>query len=100
MGVTCIVKNEVCVLWISYIFLIKINQSESRIPLKLNFLAETGEKWVGETHAGNTWQIFSATSPSTISDSSGKYHAELNQGIIARNVFEQRVEKCRFFLHF
>lgn len=73
MGVTYIVKNEVCVLWISYTFLMKINQSESWILMKLHFLAETGEKtWVGETHT-HTWQILSATSPSTISDSSGKY---------------------------
>ena len=73
MGVTYIVKNEVCVLWISYTFLMKINQSESWILTKLHFLAETGEKtWVGETHT-YTWQILSATSPSTISDSSGKY---------------------------
>lgn len=43
MGVMHIVKNEVCVLWISYIFLIKINQSEPWTPTKLPSLADRRE---------------------------------------------------------
>ena len=37
------VNNDVCVLWISYTFLIKMNQSEPWTPTEIPFLAETGE---------------------------------------------------------